>query len=827
MPLFKQGIEAHWITVTNLKKAGADSKLDGSSSICGEAKYFCISAPGTGINSTIFEGGGKKPDTAAYGKKLGTSMAAPHVAGGLAILMERYPYMTNSQVRDVILTTAARNSNMGSDAGVPDRIYGWGNMDLAKAINGPGQFFGHFAAGLPKGMVDTWSNDISDKAIRARKSDDIADIDRLKKRLKGGKWDDGKALSAKEKTALKQIVDDHTQAAASRGSDPLTSNTYVGSLEKLGDGELKLTGKNTYSGSTWVRGGKLSVDGSIASTVTVDNSGIGRPVEYYAPDGTKRVDQGTLGGILGGSGTIGGLVAKAGGTVAPGNSVGTLTDTGDARFEPGSELAIEVKADGSAADRLAVSGKAELLGGVVTVHPEGSAALLNEQEVDTLFSRRFDILTAAGGITGKFDEVKPTYEFVGAKLGYAAQTAITLAFYRNERPFVAATTTKNAAAVAGAIAASSAPGTAVYNTALFAPTGTAAPLFSALAGDVHATLGGVLAADTNIVDATISRRLSEAFDVGGGSGSRPLGFGSEPKNPMNRAKLALGIMVPDKNRATAPAFAWWGEVYGSRADQEGDGNVSGIGRDAGGLVTGVDAPFADTWRLGLLVGYANTSVSSSPSSAWAKAHSYQFGLYGGARFEAVGVDFGAIYAHHEVETGRTTPLAGVTSRNVARYDADSMHLFGEASYRFDTPVARIKPFAGMGWTYIDSGSFAESGGLAALSGEAESFDLATTTVGLRLERGFTFGDRIVLTARGMVGWNHALGDVTPAARLAFALGGDAFSVKGLPVARDTLALNAALDLDLGSKASLGLAYQGQIARNASDHAVKASLTVRF
>ncbi|PAQ07655.1 homocitrate synthase/isopropylmalate synthase family protein [Mesorhizobium temperatum] len=76
------------------------------------------------------------------------------------------------------------------------------------------------------------------------------------------------------------------------------------------------------------------------------------------------------------------------------------------------------------------------------------------------------------------------------------------------------------------------------------------------------------------------------------------------------------------------------------------------------MFTGIDAALADNWRLGLLVGYANSSISSAASAASAEADSYQFGLYGGARFDALGPSFGAIYAHHVIETSRTTPLAG-------------------------------------------------------------------------------------------------------------------------------------------------------------------------
>ena len=72
-----------------------------------------------------------------------------------------------------------------------------------------------------------------------------------------------------------------------------------GSLVKVGTGTLTLSGANTFTGGTTVNAGGLVVNGSLASTVTLN------------------------GGMLAGSGTIGGLVAN-GGMLAPGNSIGTL-----------------------------------------------------------------------------------------------------------------------------------------------------------------------------------------------------------------------------------------------------------------------------------------------------------------------------------------------------------------------------------------------------------------------------------------------------------------------------------------------------------------------
>ncbi|MFV7425506.1 S8 family peptidase, partial [Stenotrophomonas geniculata] len=142
LPRWKPKIEPYWLAVANVRqpdsaKGETDYVIDQSSSICGAAARWCISAPGTAINSTIVYGDilGRLDRTATYtrffvdkedpkygyGDKRGTSMAAPHVTGALGLLFERFPYLTNAQVRDVLLTTAR-------DLGAPgvDEIYGWG-----------------------------------------------------------------------------------------------------------------------------------------------------------------------------------------------------------------------------------------------------------------------------------------------------------------------------------------------------------------------------------------------------------------------------------------------------------------------------------------------------------------------------------------------------------------------------------------------------------------------------------------------------------------------------------------------------------------------------
>lgn len=92
------------------------------SQICGVTKDFCLGAPGTAIESTVVGGG--------YEEFSGTSMAAPSVAGGIAILFQAFPYVETADILQLLFTTA---DDLGA-AGV-DEVYGHGMMNLAAALN--------------------------------------------------------------------------------------------------------------------------------------------------------------------------------------------------------------------------------------------------------------------------------------------------------------------------------------------------------------------------------------------------------------------------------------------------------------------------------------------------------------------------------------------------------------------------------------------------------------------------------------------------------------------------------------------------------------------
>jgi fibronectin-binding autotransporter adhesin len=142
---------------------------------------------------------------------------------------------------------------------------------------------------------------------------------------------------------------------------------------KVGTGRLTLTGASTYTGTTTVSNGILQIDGSLGTN-------------------TVAIDGGTLSGI----GTIGGTVTvNAGGNLAPGASIGTLTINGDLNL--GGTLTVEVNTTNAQT--------ADLVTGVITNTFGGTLAIVNLGPTPTV-SDTFQLFSA-GTYQGTFANINP------------------------------------------------------------------------------------------------------------------------------------------------------------------------------------------------------------------------------------------------------------------------------------------------------------------------------------------------------------------------------------------------------------------------------------
>jgi subtilisin family serine protease len=92
-----------------------------------------ISAPGVSIRSALRDG--------SYGSLSGTSMAGPHVAGLVALLISANPKLEGliNRLEDIIEQTAVPKTTtegcgLDSPTAVPNNTFGWGRIDAWAAV---------------------------------------------------------------------------------------------------------------------------------------------------------------------------------------------------------------------------------------------------------------------------------------------------------------------------------------------------------------------------------------------------------------------------------------------------------------------------------------------------------------------------------------------------------------------------------------------------------------------------------------------------------------------------------------------------------------------
>ncbi|MGH8055350.1 MAG: autotransporter domain-containing protein [Stenotrophomonas sp.] len=552
--------------------------------------------------------------------------------------------------------------------------------------------------------------------------------------------------------------------AVQQSSDASFANLFSGSgrINKNGGGTLTVTGDSAaFTGTTHINAGTLAVNGALGGALNVH-------------DGTT----------LKGTGSVGSTVVMAGGTIAPGNSIGRLNVAGDLTFAAGSTYQIEATPDGNA-DHIHASGAIALQGG---------SAMVLAADGSWSPSTTYQVLSAGAGISGAFDEVSSNFAFLAPTLTNDGHV-LSLTLARNQVLFPAVATTPNQIATSTAIE-NLGTGNDLYDVVVQLDEANAVSAFDQLSGEIHASVrAGVIQDGRFVREAAIDRlRQSEG------------------------AQDAANDVSSHGNA--------WGRMYGSWGRQDGDGNAARSKRSTGGIVVGGDRHF-DNWNVGLMAASSHSKLDVDARRSHAKVDSYQLGLYAGTTLgDAAELRSGVQFGRHSIETDRTITFTGVNERNRADYAASSVQAFSELGWKLPTRVIELEPFANLAYVGMTSESFREHAGISALSARKESTDTLFSTLGLRAGSTFSAGT-VQANWRVMAGWRHAFNDVTGNARLAFANDDSSFAINGLPVADDTLAIEAGAELRLRSNLTVGAAYSGQHGDGARDHGLKANVTWVF
>lgn len=279
--------------------------------------------------------------------------------------------------------------------------------------------------------------------------------------------------------------------------------------------------------------------------------------------------------------------------------------------------------------------------------------------------------------------------------------------------------------------------------------------------------------------------------------------------------------------ARAPDTVWWGQGVGAWGRIAADGAAAAVSRDLAGFFNGVDSRFGDNWRAGIASGYTNSSLSSSARASSADINAVHFAAYALANYLSWNLRTGADFAWNMIGSNRSVLFPGFTDYTTARYDAGTAQLFGELGYGVALGGIAAEPFAGIAFVHSNTNGFSETGGVAALAGSGNAGNVGYSTLGARIAANYPLPNGMVLTPRVSLAWQHAFGDVTPVASLAFQNTGVGFSVAGAPLAPNAALVEAGLDLGIAPQATIGLSYSGQLAGSTQDQSVKGNLTWRF
>jgi outer membrane autotransporter protein len=560
-----------------------------------------------------------------------------------------------------------------------------------------------------------------------------------------------------------------------------TNYAFGASISGLGTinqiaGTTTLTADSSgFTGATNLSGGRLAVNGSLAnSLVTI------------------------TGGVLGGNGMVGGIVAQSGGIIGPGNSIDTLNVAGDVTQAAGSIYQVELTSTGQS-DLIKATGTA-------TIAADAVLDVVKTDAGSYVLGTHYTVLQADGGVTGTYT-LNGAGPFIGLLANYD-DTHVYLDVVQ-AKSFAAVGLTSNQIAAGGG-AESVGAGNPLFNAIMDLPTeAIAQAAFDQLSGEIHASAKGMLLEDSRFIRDAASNRISAAF---GDVGAAPL--------PV----MAYGEGGPETVGPDTDRFAVWGQAFGSWGNTGSDGNAAAFDRSTGGLLAGADG-LVGGWRVGLIGGYSHSSFDADARQSSGDSDNYHLGLYGGTNWGAIAFRTGAAYSWDNISTKRSVAFNGFADALSADYDAATAQVFGELAYKVDANRLHFEPFANLAYVDVKTDGFTEKGSAAALTSQSSNTDATFTTLGLRASTGFTLAD-VNATGRGMVGWRHAFGDVAPTSTFAFA-GGDAFTIAGVPVAKDSAVIEAGFDLQMSANATLGLSYAGQFGSHAADNGARANLNVRF
>ena len=600
--------------------------------------------------------------------------------------------------------------------------------------------------------------------------------------------------------------------------------TSTASLTKSTSGSQILDGSSTFT-STTVSGGTLEI-GDAA------NAG----ARLTSPTAV------TSGGTLMGHGIITGNLSNSGGTVQPGGTIGTLSVQGNYTQNANSALAIELNPTTSS--KLAVSGTASLAGTLALMPDAGNYTA----------GTQYQILTAAGGVSGRFTSVTnsmPSLTFSETYLPNAVDLTVggtNVTFQMgpltsNEASATRAiesilTPSASGAFAQGLVSLGTAPGLAGERTAL-----------AGVLGEARADLATVdlanLTSFQNFLVERMDRRqgltstmevnngLPGMLDISGNLNGVQLAQNGSTDMPL----FGSGGMVD----IDAPSV--WVHGYGVLGSAGGETGFQDFQYQTGGIVAGVDSKVSDTTLLGLAVAYEHTDLKltgdNGNSGDSNQIDTYRISVYGSQKLDPVGVpltlDAAFGYAFNDYHDNDFLPLpnAGGGFSQTSRHDGNE--LTAETGLSQDVHIGQtllpgaltVVPRIGVEYDNIQQNPYATTGAPAAglnFQTNGSTLNALRSTVGARADLKLTANDGTVITPEVRATYLHDFMDTNVPLTEAFTgAPGAGFNVSGVRPGREAALVGTGVTVGFSENVSATIGYDAAVRDHELDHTVQVGI----
>jgi len=533
-------------------------------------------------------------------------------------------------------------------------------------------------------------------------------------------------------------------------------------------------------------------------------------------------------GTIGGSGTIDTPAVINFGTIAPGESVGTLTVTGNVMFDTDSFYEVEIDSN-DAADKLVAAGDVDIQGGTVQAILTGTIAGTNQYEI-----------IGADSVSGTFDTLDSAllhFFLDEASLSYDPDSVwLTVSVIPFDDPSVWQTC--NQAQVGGALQEIAEGGGNGITDALQAldDINDIRLAYDQLAGQSRPPLAPVTVAGTSKFLGMVSSRVQTVKTglMAGISDSSLMAMAGSNRGP---SRGSIYDVAPQgqtfnvgngSNVLASKQWGVWGRGYGLYGDRKAESGAPGYDYNMYGASIGLDCQFTKTFLGGVVGGMSEGDVDFSGSRDNSDLAATYIGLYGSLAWDKWYVDVTAVYANLEYDTERFVDLPG--ERLTGQFDGSEIAAYVEVGLNCDlAPNLLLQPLASLQYVSLDLDPYTESGGASALGFDDQTYDSLKGALGARLT------SRLIETARdchidGQLRgrWVHEFGDDRSNVDAHFATDPAAvFTVSDADLAPDSAVLGAGLSADLNRQTRVYVDYDTRLNRDESLYVISAAVQYRW